>query len=102
MAEKREERRKNPEKVREISAKSREKIKNDPERKKKYDEMKKKYRAKNLDKINQREREYRNTSPQRKISVRLRNRINIVLRYNQDIEKKGVNRRVSWLLYRRP
>ena len=89
VAEKREERRKNPEKVREISAKSREKIKNDPERKKKYDEMKKKYRAKNLDKINQREREYRNTSPQRKISVRLRNRINIVLRYNQDIEKKA-------------
>jgi len=85
--EKRDARKADPEHHREINRRAQEKIKNDPVRKEKYRQMHKKYYQENKEKIAEWERDYRNNNPQRKISTRLRNRINFVLRYNQKIEK---------------
>jgi len=85
--EKRDARKADPEHHREINRRAQEKIKNDPLLKEKYRQMHKKYYQENKEKIAEWERDYRNNNPQRKISTRLRNRINFVLRYNQNIKK---------------
>lgn len=86
--EKRDARKENPEHHRAINKRAAEKRKADPIRDKKHKEWQKRYYQENKEKILEWERNYRNGSPQRKISVRLRNRINMVLRYKQGIEKK--------------
>ena len=82
-AEKRKDRRKFPEKNREINRRARKK---NPEKIRNYQ---KKYYQQNKKKILNWENEYRKRSPQRNISTRLRNRINTVLRYQQNTSKSG-------------
>lgn len=87
--EKRDARKADPQHHREISRRAAEKRKSDPIRDKKHKEWQKKYYQENKEKLLEWDRNYRNTSPQRKISMRLRNRINMILRYKQGIEKKA-------------
>ena len=87
--EKRDARKSDPDHHREINRRAQEKIKNDPVRYEQYRQWQKNYYQENKEMINEWEKKYRNNNPQRKISIRLRNRINAVLRYNQNIGKKA-------------